>query len=294
MLLARISFVPQMDHEEAELVATAQQFLIAVLKNGQIQGDYVTGWREGVFEAFVSASHRECLQFRHNSKWGNKALAAVKLQFGVEPACEILDDNISLPVPTLKSATSLYLYCDGLTHDSVVRHGNKGTPMPLPLLPVDDDLREDLFLWHTSYGCADRAWFDGGPLELAAYQQLADPDSELMTDGQAICRRLEKAVSKPVFLYLLRHWGHNEGENARLCPRCGNSWQAVDSPTPSREPFYRFHFQCDECRLVSHEAVAHHDEQLAAIGTFTPSQVLELQDAACVDQTPLSEDNTKL
>lgn len=292
MLLARISFVPHMDHEEVELVTVAQRFLTALVKNGQIQSEFVTGWREGVFVAFVSATHRESLFSRNHSKWGDQALTAVKLQYGAEPTCEILDDNISVPVPTLKSASSLYLYCDGLSHDSVVRHGNRGTPMPLPLLPIDDDLREDIFLWKTSYTCADRVWFDGGPMELAAYRQLANPDSEVMREGRAICQQIEEVVSLPVYLYVLRHWGHAEGEDDRPCPGCGKPWQAVDSPSPSREPFCRFHFRCEECRLVSHESVAFRGEELAAIGSFPSAKSLKLQEAASVDRTSPSEDNT--
>lgn len=291
MLLARISFVPHMDHEEAELVAVAERFLTAMLKNGQIIGEYNTGWRDGIFEAFVSASHRESLYARYNSRWVNEAVNALQLQFGAEPDCEILDDDVSLPVPTLKSATSLYLYGDGLTFGTGIRHGNRGTPLPLPLLPIDDDLREEIFLWRQSYVNHDRVWFGGGPLEMAAYCQLADPSSELMVSGRDIALRLEKEVKLPVFLYVLRHWGEMGAEEKRLCPGCGQCWSEKDSPAPSHEPFHRFHFRCEPCRLVSHQAVNFEDVELARIGTFsTEERPAEVEAAteltAAADQIP--------
>lgn len=280
MLLARISFVPHMDHEEAELVAVSERFLTALLKNGQIVGEYNTGWRDGIFEAFVSASHRESLHTRYNSRWVAQAAAALKLQFGAEPECEILDDDVSVPVPTLKSATSLYLYGDGLTFGSGVRHGNRGTALPLPLLPIDDDLREDIFLWRQSYVNLDRVWFGGGPLELAAYHQLADPNSELMVSGRALAARLEKEVKMPVFLYLLRHWGDSDTEANRPCPGCGKAWAEENSPAPSHEPFHRFHFRCEPCRLVSHQAVSYDEREMAEIGSFLPASPVPNKETA--------------
>ncbi|MCR9200774.1 MAG: DUF2310 family Zn-ribbon-containing protein [Planctomycetaceae bacterium] len=274
MLFARISFVPNNDHEEAELVSAAEHFLSALYRNGQIVGDYVTGWYDGVFDAVVHASHRDALQPRYHSRWVKEALVEIHASFGGDPICEVIDDNVSVPVPTLKSAASLFLYCDSVSRTSPVRHGNRGTPIAVPLLPISDELRDEICDWTTAWCSHDRLFFGGGPLEIAAYHQLADPFSELMSEGRRLSAAIEQAVGVMVYCYVLRHWGLSEGENSRICPGCGQPWSAAGSPFPSREPFQRFHFRCDACRLVSHAAATGEDEELARIGEFDPAKTI--------------------
>ena len=268
MLLARISFVPHMDHEEAELVTVAEAFLASLLKNGQICGEHVTGWTDCVFCAYVKIPHRDMLKEKYLSAWGREDLAAVERQFGAKPEWKILDSDITARVPTIKSATSLYVFTHGLTHISPVMHGNRGTSIPLPLLPITDRLREEIFLWQQTYLHHDRIWLDGGPLEMQAYHELAVPDSQLLTTGRDLCRRLEEATSKPTYLYVLRHWGISEEDETRPCPQCGQMWRDKSSPMPSKKPFFKFHFRCETCRLVSHRAVSFGNAPLAKIGTY--------------------------
>lgn len=271
MLFARISFVPNHDHEEAELVSAAEQFLSALYRNGQIVGESVAGWYDGIYDALVYASHRDALHPRYYSRWVRAALAEIHAGFGADPVCEILDDNVSWPVPTLKSASSLFLYCESLSGTSPVRHGNRGTPVAVPLLPADDGLRDRLCDWQTSYTDHDRIFLGGGPLEIPAYHQLADPFSELMTEGRQLAAEVEQVTGVRVYSYLLRHWGQPEAEEDRLCPGCGQLWRSGSSPYPSREPFHRFHFCCDPCRLVSHVASVS-DAELAEIGQHQPGR----------------------
>ena len=268
MLLAKISFVPHMDHEEAELVSVAEAFLASLLKNGQICGEHVTCWTDGIFNAYASIPHRNALQAHYLSVWGEHDLAAVVRQFGAKPDWKILDDDVSARVPTIKSAPSLYMFTHGLTHASAIMHGGRGTSIPLPMLPVSDALREDLYLWQQSYLHHDRIWLDGGPLEMAAYNELAVPSSYLMSSGHELCRQLEEATSKPTYLYLLRHWGIAANEETRVCPKCGKPWRDAANPMPSKKPFHKFHFRCDPCRLVSHRAVAFNNDSFAHIGEF--------------------------
>jgi len=274
MLFARISFVPNNDHEEAELVSAAENFLSALYRNGQIVGDCVTGWYDGVFDAVVYASHRDALHPRYHSRWVKAALVEIHASFGGDPICEVIDDNVSVPVPTLKSAASLFLYCDSVSRTSPVRHGNRGTPIAMPLLPISDELRDEICDWTTAWCSHDRLFFGGGPLEIPAYHQLADPFSELMSEGRRLAAEIEQAVGVMVYSYVLRHWGLPEGETSRVCPGCGQSWLAAGSPFPSREPFQRFHFRCDACRLVSHAAATGEDEELARIGEFAPAKTI--------------------
>ncbi len=269
MLLARVSFIHQFEHEEFELADAATRYLGAMLRNGQICGEYVTGWSEGIFRAFVRVSHRTAIEEKYLSEVGQECLATVQRQFGSAPVWEILDDNISRKVPTLKSATSLYLFTHGLNEDSPVHHGDRGTGLPLHLLPVDGRLRSELFCWAETYSDVDRIWFRTAALEMPAYEQLASINSELALNGRSLCRQLEESVGKPTFYYLIRHWGELATEDNRPCPGCGKAWQQSDSPMPSSIPFHKFHFRCDTCRLVSHRAVCFEPDGHPKIGAWS-------------------------
>jgi predicted nucleic acid-binding Zn ribbon protein len=51
-----------------------------------------------------------------------------------------------------------------------------------------------------------------GPLEIAAYRELATPDSSLSKRGRELAKVVEIASKKPTFYYLMRYWGRREGE----------------------------------------------------------------------------------
>jgi len=163
-----------------------------------------------------------------------------------------------------------------------VRHGNRGTPVAVPLLTEDDGLRDRICDWQTACANHDRVFLGGGPLEIPAYHQLADPFSELMSQGRELAGEIEAAVGVKVYSYLLRHWGKTEAEQDRACPGCGQAWRAGSSPYPSREPFHRFHFCCDPCRLVSHVASIS-DVELAEIGSYQQGREI----CPCAEPPPL-------
>lgn len=254
MLLARVSFIPQHDHEEAELIAVAEAYLVALLKNGQICGDYVKGWTEGILSAYVYLSHRTAIQGRYLSQWGEKQLNSLQLQFGAHPEWEILDDAASWPVPKWNSAATLFLFTHSMISASPLRHGDRGTPIPLHLLPISDRLREDVFLWGRSFARYDGLWHESDSLEIAAYREIADLNSQLCRSGRELAAATERVVEKPVYFYLLRHFGTKYGDPSP-CPGCGGDWWSESSPFPSSEPFHQFHYRCDACRLVSHQPV---------------------------------------
>lgn len=266
MLLASVTFIPHTDHEEAELVTVAEEHLGTLLKNGQIYGEYVTGWCEGAYQAFVHLSHRHAADNRYLSQWGQKTLASVVRQFGDEPVWEMLDDEASARGVTTKSAKSLYLFAHYMHVGSPVFHGGRGVPLPLQLLPICDRLREELYDWGESSRCHDRLFLEGGALERPAYEQLAKQDSDLVQHGRQLAAELQTATKIPSYYYLLRHWGHPTKEDQRPCPSCGNPWRAEKSPLPSQSPFHLFHFRCEPCRLASHRGVVFEDNELWKIG----------------------------
>lgn len=269
MLLASVSFIPHIDHEEAQLVAVAETHLGTLLKNGQICREYVAGWSEGAYVAYVHLSHRTSADNRQLSRWGQKTLAEVKRQYGHEPVWEVFDDEVSARIPTWKSAKSYYLFSHGLTSSSPVFHGGRGTALSLPLLPISDELREDLFDWSENYRSHDRIFLAGGALEMSAFDQLANVNSELCRDGRDLTKQLEAAIEKPCYFYLLRHWAKSEDEDSRVCPSCGEPWRDKRVSAPSLEPFHQFHFRCKPCRLVSHCGVIVEDNENWKIGMYS-------------------------
>jgi predicted nucleic acid-binding Zn ribbon protein len=266
MLLASVSFIPHVDHEEAELVAVAEAHLGTLLKNGQICGRHVAGWSQGAYHAFVYLSHRNASDNRYLSQWGQQTLASIVRHFGAEPFWEILDDEVSQRTATWKSAKSFYLFAHFMNVASPVFHGGRATPLPLHLLPVSERLREELYDWGESSRCHDRVFLESGALELPAYEQLASPHGELAKHGRVLATDVETATGIPTYLYLLRHWAHPADEDNRPCPSCGRPWREKKSPMPSKEPFQLFHFRCETCRLVSHRGVVFEDNEHWKIG----------------------------
>lgn len=251
MLLTRISFIPQFDHEEPELTWIAETLLMELQRNGQICGDYVIGWHDGILEAYVYAAHRNALDESSCSPDVRKAERWVVQQFGIEPECEIIDDDRSLRVPSLKSAQTLFLFCSGLENGSPVRHGSKGTPLSLTLLPLPAGLVQDLTVWQNHYQQMDRLWLHSDCLQTSLFEQLSRFDSDLMTEGRQLAGQVEEATKLPVLTYLL-NYEHIFQVDQSECPSCGQPWFKKRKHFPSLEPFHRFHFQCDDCRLCSH------------------------------------------
>lgn len=260
MLLAAVSFIPQMDHEEGELVLVAEDYLTALVKNGQIHGNFVSGWVDGVYTAYVHVSHRDAHKADAASQWVRRTKKMVRLQYGVVPDWQIVDDETSLPVPQLSSAGFLYLMTHAVHEGSPVWHGQKGTCLPMPLLPVSDRLKEDLYHWALLCRSYDQIWTMEGPLAESAWHQLSSWDSELYHEAKRLADQLQSETNTPSFVYL---WNDFPDQLATVsdpavqastaCPGCGKDWEVDQQQIPNRVPFRKFHFRCPACRIVSHQ-----------------------------------------
>lgn len=279
MLLAAISFVPQMDHEEGELVLVAEDYLTALVKNGQIHGNFVSGWVDGVYTAYVHVSHRDAHKADAASQWVRRTEKLARLQYGIAPEWLIVDDETSLPVPQLSSAGFLYLMTHSVHEGSPVWHGQKGTCLPMPLLPVSDRLKEDLYHWALLTKSYDQIWMMEGPLAEAAWHQLSSWNSELYVEANSLAKRLQVETKTPCFVYLWNDFpdslaastttaatttstsmgvqdaGVSEGSagDSVNCPGCGDPWEVDKQQIPNRVPFRKFHFRCNKCQIVTHE-----------------------------------------
>lgn len=271
MLLAAVSFIPHMDHEEGELVLVAEDYLTALVKNGQIHGNFVSGWIDGVYTAYVHVSHRDAHKRDAASQWVRRTEKLVQLQYGAVPQWEIVDDESSLPVPQLSSASFVYLMSHAMHEGSPVWHGQRGTALPMPLLPLSDRLKEELFHWAMLCRSYDQIWTMEGPLAETAWRQLSDWNSDFYQEGRRLAAELQSQADKPCFIYLWNDFpatpepsensGNEAPENmaaseivdAPTCPGCGTPWEVDHQQIPSREPFRKFHYRCNSCQIVTHE-----------------------------------------
>ncbi len=279
MHLATINFgtgnTSQLD--EDQLRDKALWYLGDLERNGQIYQNFMAAWTNDGLVAHVEMSFRDSLAKKHNSKWGNTTLEEVREAFGCEPSITIIEDTSlrDYRPNVLKRSTSLYLFTHFLTVDHPIRSGDTGSPIPLYLLKLADPTPDGVFLrdhvvsWCRSYRAHDSIWLSSGELEMKAYRQLADPMSELSESGREICAGIESWTSKPTYYYLMRYWGRAGIEEKRRCPGCGRKWAVPENMGVEKtEVFFKFHFRCETCRLVSHCAVSCEDERHARIGEY--------------------------
>jgi len=269
MYLARITFATDgvKSPERDKLKDAAEWYLAALLKNGQIYGEYQFAWSNAALVAYTHVARPDSLAERHHSEWAMSDLNSVVKAFGQPPKCELIDDDVPKRFRSWKRSTSFYLFTHAFDDASPICCGDTGRPIPLYLLPITQQSRQDLYLWARSYNYHDNIWLGSAALEIAAYKQLADPTSDLSVTGRDLCADVERATETSTFYFMHRYWGRNVGEAVRACPVCGRKWHASDSPT-DRQPFHRFHFRCKRCRLVSHCADSYDDERHARIGEF--------------------------
>ena len=269
MILVRLRFGRSDGNkgQRDKLNEAAGSYLDALRKNGQIYGDYLFAWSEGALIAYSTVARPDAIAERHHSEWSMCALNSVVELFGKRPELNVIDDDVPKRFASWKRSTYLYLFTHLFDVSSPICCGDTGSPVPLYLLPTTQELREDLYFWARRYADHDSIWLDSRALEIPAYKQLADPKSDLSIEGRELCTEVEQATGKPTFYYLHRYYGRRSGEATRPCPLCGSEWRASDASIKN-QPWHRFAFRCEPCRLVSQNAGAHDDERRARIGEF--------------------------
>jgi predicted nucleic acid-binding Zn ribbon protein len=246
-----------------------EDYLVALLHNGQILGDYFFAPFKAELVVYTHVARPSALAKQYHSKWGLSSLRDVVKAFGQLPACEIIQDDVPERFPSWKKSSFLYLFTHAFDDMSPVCCGDSGRPIPVYLLPISDQTREDLYFWARHFKDHDNIWLASGALEIPAYKQTADPRSELSSVGRELCKEIESATDKKTFYYLHRYWGRNVGEQDRPCPICGHRWRTSKKEKVSKElPFWNFWFRCVRCRLVSHCADSYDNERHAVIGEY--------------------------
>ena len=239
-----------------------KSYLAWLRKNGQILGEWILADTPNSFRATVYLAAANALEDHHHSGSGRQALDTI-LRNTHRPALNLLED---LERRTDWSGSgSLYLFTHFLDLSSPVCAGDDGSPVPLYNLPILDREKEELHAWASAYRNYDWLAIDSGALEIPAYKQLAEVDSELARKGRALAEAVEKGTGLPVYYYQHRYWGRCGEEEKRICPDCGQPWTYE---TAERKGIAWFDFLCEPCRLVSHNAVSFDDDEHARIGEF--------------------------
>lgn len=242
----------------------SEGYLAALLKNGQICGKYLLGWKSDRLTAYVYIPQADAFEISFHSEWGKSELEKLCQMTESEPEYVIFDNKPDCSV-SWDTADSFVLFTHMTDCFPPVCRCDTGEPIPAYLLPLSDKDREHLYLWASEYRNHDSIWMASGDLEMAAYRQLAEPKSGLSRTGRTLCEKIEKVTGIPTYYYLHRHWGRKKGEADRICPECGGNWNVrgtsgdnsgfsdfFSQADPDSSDFWDFTFRCDHCRLVSH------------------------------------------
>jgi predicted nucleic acid-binding Zn ribbon protein len=261
---------PRKCHSSCDASDAIEEYLAALMKNGQIGAEYFMADKALPIVAYVDVPAADALDAKYTSSWGIKALNEIVRIYGKFPKVEMQERPKKAHLSSWRSAKFLYLYTHLFDRGSPVYANGLDYAIPAYLLPLKETQREYLVHWAISYRNHDRIWIGSGALEVQAYKQLADPASELSKEGREHCAEIEAITNKPTYYYLLRYHGRQRREDQRRCPLCGKPW-AVTKGIGKSSRFDRFDFQCDRCRLISHQA-SDCNERLAHIGEYKRSR----------------------
>lgn len=248
------------------LEGAASALLGAILKNGQVEGDWFLAWSGATLTARCTMPAADALDDRYATHWVREELQAAERAFARPPSIAIEGEHDPVQAPAWKSAGSLVLFTQAFDSASPVCCGRTRRPIPPYALPLDPTEREHLVFWAEAYRHTDSLWIDGGVLERAIYRQLADPRSSLLRRGRRLAALLERRTSLPTYVFVMRYHGRRAGEGRRRCPGCGGAWRRRGRR--GHLPAWWFPFVCPRCRLASQIGPDITEPMLSKIGEF--------------------------
>ena len=227
-------------------------YLAALAKNGQILGDHPTARVRGGYRIFVNVPRADALTHRVDNLWVRRA-AKMLAEAGLGPAQirRLGPDLESRPPCSCRRPPYFVLFTNFLSEEPPVRCGRCFGPVPLYTLPAIGDAGDfqDLLSWQSTYQAMDWLFIGSGAGEHYGHRQMSDYRSPLSKEGRELAALLGTKTRKPVYYYLMKHFGvSDERERRRRCPSCRKPWALA-------APKHRiFDFRCNRCRLLSNVA----------------------------------------
>jgi predicted nucleic acid-binding Zn ribbon protein len=229
-----------------------QSYLAALHQNGQILGDSPTAKIRGGYLVFVGVPRGDATDARHGNRWVRQTAARLRDDGLRPPEIRLLGHEPDTPEACrCRRRRSLILFTNFLSDESPVRCGACFGPVPLFTLPRMGDAADysDILRWQSAYQAMDTLHIGSGPGERFAHRQMSDVRSALSRDGREVGEQIEKKTGRPVYYYLMKHYGVSDRlERRRRCPLCKGAW-LLGKPQHGI-----FDFRCDRCRLLSNVA----------------------------------------
>ena len=269
MFLVKFNIRPKKTSDSTKLEDSLESFGAALMRNRNIYGPYLLN-RSGSEFSFVAKAPEKTAFSRGNfTEWASKDLAMIEQIIGMK----LKPVFSGRPEGNIKAeyvaAKELYFFAHAFTESSPVVTGNTGRAIPFYYLPINTQMRDDLYSWLQTYIQYDNIWLGSGKMEMPIYRQLADVHSDFNKKGLELARQLTKVSRKKTYYYLQRYWGFTENEEKLRCPSCGTKWYIHSEVLKKRNGLNWFNFRCNKCALVSHMGVSHDDSKRAKIGTFS-------------------------
>jgi predicted nucleic acid-binding Zn ribbon protein len=263
MILTQINFGNGRPLGKSELENTAENYIASLFHCGQLCGEYFLTWINGQLIWHTLMAGLGANKMRFHSDYGKSYLKKVIKAFRRAPVWTIQDDEVPTRNPSWK-APNLYLFTHAFDWKPPLGRGDTGQRIPVFLLPLTSQRKNELVSWQAEHIVHDRLWLNSGSLELAAYKELVEPNSRLSASGRELCAEIERATKVPTYYFLLRAYAPGQGEDDRPCPGCGKLWH---TPQPQGVPFHQWPFRYETCRLVS-TVGASIDKRLAKLGQW--------------------------
>ena len=267
MIFHQIEFGAYQKGKFDEAYDLVDSYLSSLIRDGQIFYDTkIVPWQNKVY-AYVDTAGPQAFLRKYHSAAGREKLGEVKNYFNREPTGIVHEDSPPIREVSWKKASSLFLCTNHIEKASPISLGDREATVPIYLLPLSDQLRDEIYRWQCAYRAVDQVWFDSETLETPAYREMTDPQSTLSQNGRRLCTEIEKATGIRTYYYLHRFYCYedNQKEMCRPCPNCGKNWHVESYEGYHFGPFFQFGFRCESCRLVSHDGL-HISNRYAKIG----------------------------
>lgn len=263
MVIQQIRLENKKEANQEEIKELLSSYLHGLLRNGQVWGeDFVLAWQNNILTGFIKTPEAHAINHAFNSEYTNSDLNRITEMSGDSPTWLIIE-TFDAEITNWKKEKSLYLFTHAFDDSSPVCANSNGMPIPLYQLGISDDLSHELVAWLSFYRNLDQIWFHSSALEMEAYKEMASIKSIFYAESNELRQKLEDAIKKPVYYYLMRYWGRWDKDQDRLCSKCGSKWKTdlTDDHSP-------VNFKCINCRLVSDMASSFEDERKARIGEY--------------------------